>query len=153
MLYSVQARLEAACRHGDNPFDSGGTGARSDPSVEKSAGLEKGAPHEVGRLAKVPYRVTRPQVTSFLQTVGTPFDATGALNPALAPGDTSTMALVQVFQIGRRGATFQVATVDATFTGLDANGNTGYSATVTLADRMAPTMAMGFSSTHRFLMT
>lgn len=85
-------------------------------------------------VAKLPYVVSRPRVASFLQTAGTPFDATGTVKPALAPDDTSTTVAIQVFKLGRHARPSRVATVDGGFTGLDADGNTSYSASITIAD-------------------
>jgi hypothetical protein len=85
-------------------------------------------------VAKLPFKVSGPHVASWMQTTDTPFDATGSISPALAPDDTSTTVAVQVFKLGWRHASVLANTVTGSFTGLDADGNTGYTASITITD-------------------
>ncbi len=78
--------------------------------------------------AVLPYALGSPRVASVRVPIGQSFDATGAILPALAPGDTSSAVTLQLYKIGVKGGASLVATIDASI----ADTGDAYSATLSL---------------------
>jgi hypothetical protein len=97
------------------------------------AGMHGG--HGEGRHGRqaAPFSVTRPAVVSEKVVMGTSFDATGLVLPAIAADDTSTTVALQVYGRGDHG---RPALIDSISAALSAATDTGtvYSAAVTLPD-------------------
>lgn len=80
-----------------------------------------------------PYRITRPSVASAKVVMGTSFDATGALVPAIAADDASTTVAIEVYGKPVRGHRGPLMSVPAALAASPDTGTT-YAATLTLAD-------------------